>query len=52
MNNKDLNCSEQNSITCPTCKIKLEKKFLGERCPRCNAVVLPKGCEGCKKCFK
>jgi hypothetical protein len=34
-------------LKCPTCNILLEEKCLGERCPRCNSIVMINACTDC-----
>ncbi|MDD3013411.1 MAG: hypothetical protein PHC34_06880 [Candidatus Gastranaerophilales bacterium] len=47
MMNKKNDCLNNDFLSCPTCNMKLEKKYLGQRCPRCNSIVILKCCKGC-----
>ncbi len=42
-------CDKENKIQCPTCKMDYSPEHLGERCMRCNSVLMPSGCEICSK---
>jgi|GEM_PF-6681910 len=45
------NCPKKQTLNCPTCKMELEEKYLGKRCPRCNSVVIFNSCKKCgNKC--